>query len=106
MIRLYSVRLSHTSVNIALRAGERVKGKGKQGRQALMTGHWSLITRSLAEETSAGSLLLNAEINHCYQEGGTGESVTPESGVGDLSEDCEVLFIIESSKSNGNGQDG
>ncbi len=53
---------------------------------------------------SISKVPLNAEINHCHHEGCHGESLAPDSRFGEVSEEVEVLFIVETQKGDGDGQ--
>jgi hypothetical protein len=55
---------------------------------------------------SISKVPLNAEINHCHQEDCHGESVTPDPGLGEVSKEAEIFFIIETQKGDGDGQQG
>jgi hypothetical protein len=55
---------------------------------------------------SISKVPLNAKINHCHHEGCHGESVAPDPGLGEVSEEAEILLIVKTQKGDGDGQQG
>jgi hypothetical protein len=63
----------------------------------------SLLFLSQAICLSISKVPLNAKINHCHHEGCHGESVAPDPGLGEVSEEAEILLIVKTRRAQGVG---